>query len=263
MKATGLEAPRLRPLPAPFQCITTMRGSLTLPWATPSSAPNPRRVISRGPSTSTFNPSSVSFLQRSASPGWFMLGGSLTRSRVRNTPFATPFSGSHRRFRSRWFGVSSVSLASFGLSRLLLARAFLSNRMHAGPHQTPPRPICSGFSARSPPAADASRGIVAARGHGRRPPVQHARGEFAGLPRPMATTRDNPAPGAKMVQILPGALEFPAVGRQRPCNRPPVASSTCCHAGRHLAFAHEQHESAGPWQGRLGERDVEHGDETP
>jgi hypothetical protein len=73
-----------------------MRGSFTLPWDTPSSAPKPSLAISFGPSTSTFRPSSVSFLQRSAiSGGSRTLGGSLTRSRVRNTPLAVAFSGSH------------------------------------------------------------------------------------------------------------------------------------------------------------------------
>ncbi len=117
MNATGLPL-LLRPLPeAPFHCITTMRGSLTLPCATPSSAPKPSRVISLGPSTSTFRPSSVSFLQRSAiSAGFSTLGGSLTRSRVRNTPLATPSSGSHAALARGGSPVSSVSLASFGLS---------------------------------------------------------------------------------------------------------------------------------------------------
>ena len=71
-----------------------MRGSFTLPWATPSSAPNPSFAISFGPSTSTFRPSDVSFLQRSAiSAGFSTFGGSLTRSRDRNTPSATARNG--------------------------------------------------------------------------------------------------------------------------------------------------------------------------
>ena len=71
-----------------------MRGSLTLPWDTPSSAPKPSLAISFGPSTSTFSPSAVSFLQRSAiSAGFSTFGGSLTRSRERNTPSATARSG--------------------------------------------------------------------------------------------------------------------------------------------------------------------------
>ncbi len=61
-----MKAQRLRPgaflrrswrRPAPFHCITTMRGSLALPCATPSRAPKPSLVISFGPSTSTFRPS--------------------------------------------------------------------------------------------------------------------------------------------------------------------------------------------------------------
>ena len=116
MNASGLSRFRPRPEP-PCHCITTMRGSFTLPCATPSNAPNPSFVISRGPRTSTFTPSSVSFLQRFAiSAGFRTFAGSLTRSRVRNTPFATPSNGSHAVLAFAGSATSSVTLASFGLS---------------------------------------------------------------------------------------------------------------------------------------------------
>ena len=59
MKAIGLVvALAFLPLPppppdAPSHCITTMRGSLSLPCATPSSAPKPSFRISFGPRIST------------------------------------------------------------------------------------------------------------------------------------------------------------------------------------------------------------------
>ena len=109
--------------------MTTMRGSFALPCDTPSSAPNPSRAISRGPSTSTFSPSSLSFLQRSAiSAGLRTFGGSLTRSRDRNTPFATPCSGSQADLARGGSEVSSVSLLSFGLSSGFSLVRYRSNR---------------------------------------------------------------------------------------------------------------------------------------
>ena len=118
MNATGLPL-ALRPLPeAPFHCITTMRGSFALPCATPSSAPKPsfgHLLRARAPRPS--GRASLSFLQRSAiSAGLSTLGGSLTRSRDRNTPLATPCSGSHADLARAGSAVSSVSLVSFGLS---------------------------------------------------------------------------------------------------------------------------------------------------
>ena len=109
--------------------MTTMRGSFALPCATPSKAPKPSRLISRGPSTSTFSPSSLSFLQRSAiSAGFSTLGGSLTRSRDRNTPFATPCNGSQADLARAGSAVSNVSFVSFGLSSAFSLVRYLSKR---------------------------------------------------------------------------------------------------------------------------------------
>ena len=80
--------------PPPFHCMTSSLDSRTLPWPTPSSEPMPRSRMASSPSTSTSTPSS-----RRASPwaarvsGYMTLGGSETRSRVRNTPSASLSSG--------------------------------------------------------------------------------------------------------------------------------------------------------------------------
>ena len=69
-KATGA----LAFLPAfpvtPCQRMTTSRGSRSLPWATPSNAPMPRRCICRAPRISTFTPSLVRPFAR-----WAMVSG--------------------------------------------------------------------------------------------------------------------------------------------------------------------------------------------
>ena len=85
MKASGLApAPSCRP------AAPTRRATASPPCAARWRCPAPRRAarrspassISFGPSTSTFRPSVVSFLQRSAnSAGFSTLAGSLTRSR--------------------------------------------------------------------------------------------------------------------------------------------------------------------------------------
>ncbi len=94
-----------------------MRGSVALPSETPISMPKPSLVISFGPNTSTLTPSSSSATQRSAiSAGNSTLGGSLARSRARNTPCATPSSGAHAAAAAAGSPHSTVSAASFGLS---------------------------------------------------------------------------------------------------------------------------------------------------
>ncbi len=120
-KASGLDlAPPFLPLPlprAPFQRITTMRGSAALPSETPISMPKPSLVISFGPKTSTFRPSFSSARQRSAiSAGNSTLGGSLARSRARNTPSATAAIGSHAVAPPAGSAQRMESPASFGLS---------------------------------------------------------------------------------------------------------------------------------------------------
>ena len=78
----------------PFHFITTMRGSMAEPMATPSRAPKPSFFISLRPRISTVTPSASSPRQRSAiSTGWSTFGGSLTRSRERKTPSATARKG--------------------------------------------------------------------------------------------------------------------------------------------------------------------------
>ena len=81
-------------LGAPSHRITTILGSWVLPCATPRSAPIPSSFILDGPRISNFIPSSLRLFVRSAnSTGYNILAGSETRSRVRNTPFATAESG--------------------------------------------------------------------------------------------------------------------------------------------------------------------------
>ena len=77
-------------LRAPFQRMTTSWLSRSLPCPTPRSEPMPSFFISASPSTSTFRPSLESCLARVAkAAGYKTFGGSLMRSRARNTLSAT------------------------------------------------------------------------------------------------------------------------------------------------------------------------------
>ncbi len=105
------------PLPAPCHCMIATRGSCALPCDTPSSAPNPSFVSSLRPSTSTSSPSFSSASMRLANSGGVStFGGSLTRSRVRNTPSATAGSGAHACSTLAGSVTSSFSVVSRGFS---------------------------------------------------------------------------------------------------------------------------------------------------
>ncbi len=109
--------PPLPPPDAPSHCITAMRGSFSLPWATPRIAPIPSFFISFGPRISTCTPSFSRSRQRSAMvSGLSTLGGSDTRSRARNTPSATARIGAQTALAPGTEPVARATRSSFGLS---------------------------------------------------------------------------------------------------------------------------------------------------
>ena len=115
MNTTGFSS--ARPSGAPFHCITTMRGGCALPIDTPSSEPKPSASSSDWPNVSIFNPSSVSFSIRVANSGGLrMLAGSLTRSRVMNTPRAIACSAGQAASDAARSPASTLIDASLGLS---------------------------------------------------------------------------------------------------------------------------------------------------
>ena len=113
-KATGLSFG----LP-PFHCMTTRRGGLTEPCATPSSAPMPSFFISFSVRTSTLTPSASSSLALAAnSTGPSTLAGSLTRSRASTTPSATASASAKAFLAAVAAALTIVSLTLAGSSPL-------------------------------------------------------------------------------------------------------------------------------------------------
>ena len=253
MNATGLSRLCLAAAVA-SHCITTMRGSFTLPCATPSSAPKPSFVISFGPSTSTFRPSRVSFLQRSAiSAGFSTFGGSLTRSRVRNTPLATPASGSHADLPPRRVGIQHGQLGQLRLVLRLLLGAVaieaIGAQHRAERHLAPPAPACSASAAI---AAAGSR--ASARRRCRRPPAEHSGIELGRLAQADDDhARQTGAGRQDGAGLALAALELRR--RQRAGDRAAgrLVSLLPQPAGL-LALAHQQHQRAGSAAARVWRR---------
>ena len=205
-----------------------MRGSLALPIATPISAPNPSLVISFGPNTSTFSPSADNFRHRSAiSAGFNTFAGSLTKSRLRNTPSATAFSPTQA---SRALAISPViteTFASFGLSSAFSVVRYRSNRYPRSVIPIATLAACAPLNptVETPAAASRAKAAVAC------PPASSRNRPSipASLPNPTATTRDSPAPGARTVTTCPRFPLNSAAAKARE-TAPPVAASAASNS---------------------------------
>ncbi len=250
-------------LPAPFQRITTMRGSLALPCATPSRAPKPSLRHLLRPQHLHFD-AEVGEL-----PAAFGEFGGVQHVRrlahqvagqehavgqpAERRPGGRVPPPARRRAASGWRAAACPRASPWcGSGR--------SGR-RAARRRAPNAAAWAGSSPSAATAAAVSRASAAAAV----PPASSTRCgvRSAGLPRPTATTRVRPAPGARMVQVLPlRALELG--GGQRAGDR---AAGRLVRrrpqAGQRRPFGHRQDERAGARQGGGGEGDVEHGGELP
>ncbi len=109
--------------PPPFQRMTTSLDSLAEPWPTASRQRIPSFSSSGSPRISTSRPSSPIAASRAAKSSVVStLAGSLTRSRVKNTPSATAAIGPESRATASGASETKVSLRGAAASSLLSRR---------------------------------------------------------------------------------------------------------------------------------------------